>query len=131
MSMRMLKSYFAGNRSSSSTPDHMLTQDMEFEVYSLTAGTCTAINEVAVGYESDQPTEFILEWWLNGKEMDILHGLWQFGGGRRICVGYKLAQISLSLNIAQLAYLFDYTPVGFYLSGWMGEVSARYTRRSV
>lgn len=38
-----------------STPDHMLTQDMEFEGYSFPAGTCFAINGVAVGYECDQP----------------------------------------------------------------------------
>jgi len=94
-----------------STPDHTLTEDLEFEGYFFPAGKCFAINEVAVGYECDHPTEFVPERWLDGKEMDITHGIWQFGGGRRICVGYKLAQRSLFLNIARLAYCFDYNPV--------------------
>lgn len=94
-----------------STPDHMLTEDLEFEGYTFPAGTCFVINEIAVGYECESPTEFIPERWLDGTETDITHGLWQFGGGRRICVGYKLAQRSLFLNIARLAYCFDYQAV--------------------
>ncbi|GAM36066.1 cytochrome P450 [Talaromyces pinophilus] len=106
-----------------STPDHMLTEDLEFEGYTFPAGTCFVINEIAVGYECESPTEFIPERWLDGTETDITHGLWQFGGGRRICVGYKLAQRSLFLNIARLAYCFDYQATGPYDSRHMNYES--------
>ncbi|KAF7595515.1 hypothetical protein BBP40_005851 [Aspergillus hancockii] len=99
-------------RFSGDEQEAMLTQDIEFEGYSFPAGTCFAINETAVGYECENPAEFIPERWLNGKEMDITHELWQFGGGRRVCVGYKLAQRSLFLNIARLAYCFNYAATG-------------------
>ncbi|KAK2812640.1 hypothetical protein FQN50_001286 [Emmonsiellopsis sp. PD_5] len=94
------------------TPDHCLTADMEFEGYSFPAGTGFVINEVPVGNECEDPESFIPERWLDGHEADISHGLWQFGGGRRICVGYRLAQRGLFINIARLAMCFDYAAAG-------------------
>jgi cytochrome P450 len=77
------------------TPDHTASQDIEFEGYYFPAGTGFTINEVAVSNECEYPERFMPERWLDGHEKDIAHGLWQFGGGRRICVGYRLAQRSL------------------------------------
>jgi hypothetical protein len=50
---------------------------------------------------------------MNGHETDISHGLWQFGGGRRICVGYRLAQRSLFINIARLIQCVDFKAVSY------------------
>ncbi|PYI24817.1 cytochrome P450 [Aspergillus violaceofuscus CBS 115571] len=94
------------------TPDHCLTADLEFEGYSFPAGVGFVINEVPVGNECEDPEEFKPERWLDGHEADVAHGLWQFGGGRRICVGYRLAQRGLFINIARLAMCFDYAAAG-------------------
>lgn len=93
------------------TPDHVATQDIEFEGYHFPAGTGFSINGPAVCSECENPESFMPERWLNGHEFDIAHGLWQFGGGRRICVGYRLAQNSLFINIARLVQCIDYRPV--------------------
>nr|WGZ60648.1 cytochrome P450 [Fusarium guttiforme] len=96
------------------TPDHVASQDIEFEGYLFPAGTGFTINEVPVGNEFEKPEAFYPERWMDGHEMDISHGLWQFGGGRRICVGYRLAQRSLFLNIARLVQCVDFKPDGPY-----------------
>ncbi|CAK7212766.1 hypothetical protein SCUCBS95973_001575 [Sporothrix curviconia] len=84
------------------TPDHTATKDFEFEGYHFPEGTGFVINEVPVGAECERPDDFDPDRWMDGHETDITHGLWQFGGGRRICVGYRLAQRSLFINIARL-----------------------------
>lgn len=81
------------------TPEHTSTQDIEFEGYYFPAGTGFVIIEMPVDNECENPEA---ERWVDGKETDIAHGLWQFGGGRRICVGYRLVQRSLFLNIGVL-----------------------------
>ncbi|KAI5463061.1 cytochrome P450 [Mariannaea sp. PMI_226] len=98
------------------TPDHVASQDIEFEGYRFPAGTGFVINEVAVGNECENPEMFYPERWMNGHETDISHGLWQFGGGRRICVGYRLAQRSLFINIARLVQCIDFKADGPYNS---------------
>lgn len=90
------------------TPDHTSTQDIEFEGCLFPAGTGFVINEIAVCAECDDPEVFRPERWLDGYETDITHGLWQFGGGRRVCVGYRLAQRSLFINIARLVQCIDF-----------------------
>lgn len=93
------------------TPDHTSSEDIDFEGYHFPAGVGFVINEVVVGNECENPDEFIPERWMDGHETDITHGLWQFGGGRRICIGYRVAQRSLFLNIARLIQCFDFQPV--------------------
>lgn len=93
------------------TPDHVASQDIEFEGYYFPAGTRFVINGHAVYSECENPDAFQPERWLDGHETDIAHGLWQFGGGRRICVGYRLAQRSLFINMARLVQCVDYSPV--------------------
>ncbi|KAF2995305.1 hypothetical protein E8E14_004083 [Neopestalotiopsis sp. 37M] len=96
------------------TPDHTLSADLEFEGYFFPAGTGFVINEVAVCNECEDPDVFKPERWMDGHETDIAHGLWQFGGGRRICVGYRLAQRSLFINIARLVQCIDFEANGKY-----------------
>ncbi|KAI0114068.1 cytochrome protein [Nemania sp. FL0031] len=96
------------------TPDHTLTQDLEFEGYFFPAGVGFIINGIAVCNECEDPDAFRPERWMDGHETDIAHGLWQFGGGRRICVGYRLAQRSLFLNAARLCQCVDFVAGGQY-----------------
>ncbi|BCS21142.1 cytochrome P450 [Aspergillus puulaauensis] len=96
------------------TPDHVLTSDMEFEGYHFPAGVGFVINEIPVCNECDDPEEFKPERWLDGHEADPAHGLWQFGGGRRICVGYRLAFRGLFINVARLVFCYDYAAAGSY-----------------
>ncbi|KAL2797419.1 cytochrome P450 [Aspergillus keveii] len=98
------------------TPDHVLTSDMEFEGYHFPAGVGFVINEVPVCNECEEPEEFMPERWLDGHETDPAHGLWQFGGGRRICVGYRLAFRGLFINVARLVFCYDYAAAGPYNS---------------
>lgn len=93
------------------TPDHVASQDIEFEGYYFPADTGFVINGHAVCNDCEDPDAFQPERWLDGHETDIAHGLWQFGGGRRICVGYRLAQRSLFINMARLVQCVNYTPV--------------------
>lgn len=93
------------------TPDHVASQDIEFEGYYFPAGTGFTINGLAVCNDCDDPDMFKPERWLDGHEMDMSHGMWQFGGGRRICVGYRLAQRSLFINVARLVQCVNYKPV--------------------
>ena len=93
------------------TPDHCLTEDLEFEGYTFPEGVGFVINEIAISNEFEDPDSYRPERFLDGHETDVSHGIWQFGGGRRICVGYRLAQRGLLINIARLALCFDYSAV--------------------
>lgn len=92
-------------------PEHTSDRDIEFEGLRFPAGTGFVINGIAVCKECEDPEEFMPERWMDGHETDIAHGLWQFGGGRRLCVGYRLAQRSLFINIARLVQCIDYEAV--------------------
>jgi cytochrome P450 len=96
------------------TPEHELTQDLEFEGYFFPKGTNFVINHTNITTNPDlveSPEKFMPERWLDGNEQDILNGIWQFGAGRRVCVGYRLAQRSLFINLARLIYCFDFKTV--------------------
>ncbi|KAF9893637.1 hypothetical protein FE257_010949 [Aspergillus nanangensis] len=95
-------------------PEHELTADMEFEGYHFPAGVGFVINEIPVCNECEDPEDFEPERWLDGHETDAAHGLWQFGGGRRICVGYRLAFRGLFINVARLVFCYDYKAAGPY-----------------
>lgn len=95
-------------------PQHRLTEDLEFEGFHFPKGTDFVINYAAVSQDFTEADEFKPDRWMDGQEQNISHGIWQFGGGRRICVGYKIAQQELFLAIARLAYCFDYAAVRLY-----------------
>jgi cytochrome P450 len=61
------------------------------------------------------PERFMPERWMDESrnELNILHDFWGFGAGRRICVGYKIAQQILFLAISQLIFCFDFVEVCF------------------
>ena len=96
-------------------PPHQLTQDLEFEGYHFPKGTEFLINSIPVCNAVDKPETFMPERWLDGNESNIGAGLWIFGGGRRICVGYKLAQTQLFIAFSRLAYCFDYAAVSVHV----------------
>lgn len=95
-------------------PQHQLTRDLRFEGYHFPAGTEFVINSIPVCNNFEASEQFMPERWLDGQEGNITNGLWQFGGGRRICVGYKLAQTQLLVAFARLAYCFDYSAVSSF-----------------
>lgn len=96
------------------TPEHTLTDNLQFEGYHFPKGTNFVINHVAIAENSDRyedPLRFLPERWLDGHETDLTGGSWQFGSGRRLCVGYKLAQRSLFIILSRLIYSFDFEAV--------------------
>jgi len=97
------------------TPDHAASKDIDFEGYRFPAGVAFVINQKVVCDDCENPETFDPERWMNGHETDITHGLWQFGGGRRVCVGYRLAQRSLFFTIARLVQSFDFESVRRFL----------------
>ena len=96
-------------------PEHVLTQDLEFEGYFFPKGTCFVLNQQAIHsnpQHTADPDTVKPERFLDGNEMDILKDLYTFGGGRRVCVGYRLAQRSLFITYARMLYCFDFEAVG-------------------
>ncbi|KAI1477936.1 cytochrome P450 [Daldinia eschscholtzii] len=93
-------------------PPHQLTEDLEFDGYHIPAGTSFLINSIALSHEFENPNAFQPERWIDGSESNATANFWGFGGGRRICVGWKVAQQALFLAFARLIYCFDLTPNG-------------------
>lgn len=92
-------------------PPHQLTQNLEFDGYRIPAGTSFLVNSIALSNEFDNSDEFQPERWIDGSEVNATANFWGFGGGRRICVGWKVAQQALFIAFARLIYCFDLTPV--------------------
>lgn len=96
------------------TPEHTLTENLEFEGYYFPKGTNFIINHASISENPEyfeDPLSFKPERWLDGHETDWVSGSWQFGAGRRVCVGYKLAQKSIFINLSRLFYCFDFEEV--------------------
>ena len=94
-------------------PPHQLTEDLEFDGYLFTKGTIFVINAVALSQECEHPDEFKPERWINDNVYNASQEHWSFGGGRRICVGYRVAQQLLFIALAKLIYCFDFEAVSF------------------
>ena len=97
-------------------PPHELTEDLEFEGYHFPAGTNFLINSIALGAEFGDADHFKPERWINGEEDNAVAQFFGFGGGRRICVGYKVAQQGLYLAYARILYCFNLKPVSQFSS---------------
>lgn len=100
-------------------PPHELTEEqLEYDGYIFPKGTNFLINTVAISQECTDPEHFMPERWMDESrnELNILHDFWGFGAGRRICVGYKIAQQILFLAISQLIFCFDFVPVCVFFS---------------
>ena len=96
------------------TPQRVLVRDLDFEGYKFPAGTEFLTNSIAVCHEGyERADEFWPERWLQG-DGDIEQSLWQFafGGGKRFCVGYRLAQKELFSVFSRLSYCFNFHAVG-------------------
>lgn len=90
-------------------PQHHLTEPLEYDGYNFPAGTDFLINFTALQRnEWKDPDVFRPERFIDGvNEMNLVHNFWGFGAGRRICVGYKVAQLALFVAITRIAYCFD------------------------
>lgn len=92
-------------------PPHELTEDLEFEGYVFPKGTNFVINSLGVSARVERADEFLPERWIDGTQTNALADFWGFGGGRRVCVGYKVAQQALFVAYSRIVYCFDITPV--------------------
>lgn len=92
-------------------PPHQLTEDLQFHGYFIPAGTSFLINSIALSSEFDNAQEFQPERWMDGSEAHTTHNFWGFGGGRRICVGWKVAEQALFTAFARLLFCFEMSPV--------------------
>lgn len=92
-------------------PPHQLTEDLELDGHFLPAGTSFLINSVGLSREFADAGESKPERWMDGPGMAETPNFWGFGGGRRICVGWKVAEQALFIAFARLLYCFELTPV--------------------
>lgn len=95
-------------------PPHQLTADLEFDGYHIPAGTALLINSIALSNEFENAHEFQPERWIDGSDKRTANNFWGFGGGRRICVGWKVAEQALFIAFARLVYCFELTPVRLF-----------------
>ncbi|KAI0548179.1 cytochrome P450 [Xylaria curta] len=93
-------------------PPHQLIEDLEFDGHLIPAGTSFLINSIALSSEFDNAHEFQPERWIDSSEAGGATNFWGFGGGRRICVGWKVAEQALYIAFARLIYCFELTPNG-------------------
>ncbi|KAJ5679520.1 hypothetical protein N7462_007764 [Penicillium macrosclerotiorum] len=93
-------------------PPHQLTEDLEFDGYFIPAGTNFLINSIGLSSEFDNAHEFQPERWIDASGAEKIPNFWGFGGGRRICVGWKVAEQALFIAFARLLYCFELTPNG-------------------
>ena len=93
-------------------PPHQLTEHLEFDGYVIPAGTSFLINSIGLSSEFDNAQEFQPERWFESARTDKVSNIWGFGGGRRICVGWKVAEQALFIAYTRLLYCFVLTPVG-------------------
>ncbi|KAM0507798.1 hypothetical protein ACHAQF_003637 [Verticillium nonalfalfae] len=93
-------------------PPHQLTEDLAFDGYFIPAGTCFLINSIGLSREFDDAHEFRPERWMDGAGAGTIPNFWGFGGGRRICVGWKVAEQALFVAFSRLLYCFELRPNG-------------------
>ncbi|ETS87749.1 hypothetical protein PFICI_01577 [Pestalotiopsis fici W106-1] len=93
-------------------PPHQLTEDVEIDGHLMPAGTVFLINSIGLSKEFDHANDFLPERWIDGSESRTSANFWGFGGGRRICVGWKVAEQALFIAFARLIYCFEFTSNG-------------------
>ena len=97
-------------------PQHHLTAELEYGGYIFPPGTDFVINNIALRYpEWKDEDKFRPERFIDGgNENNPTNKFWGFGGGRRICVGYRVAQQSLFVAYSRVAYCFDIVADGHF-----------------
>ncbi|KAK5217822.1 hypothetical protein LTR72_009485 [Exophiala xenobiotica] len=103
---------------------HMLTQDDHYNGYFLPKGTILFANTWSIHQdvaEYDEPESFVPERFLDNKFGTLKSSIdeiddenhrrvtYDFGAGRRVCPGQRLAENSLMINMAKIAWAFDIT----------------------
>lgn len=122
-------------------PPHTAAEDFTFEDYIFPKGTNFLLNVPALCRDYPSPDAFMPERWLSSSNHDgneneydeggnnghddekevsgdptrLTRDFWGFGGGRRICIGYKAAQTALFLPFARLMLCFDFEKVILFL----------------
>ena len=103
-------------------PPHQLTEDLKFDGYSIPAGTSFLNSSIGLSDEFDDAHEFQPERWIEGSGAEKMSNFWGFGAGRRICVGWKVAEQALFIALSRLFYGFELSPVrshfAVYFSSW-------------
>ncbi|GKZ48832.1 hypothetical protein AbraIFM66951_001073 [Aspergillus brasiliensis] len=101
---------------------HMLIQDDMYEGYFLPKGTIVFANTWAIHMdesEYEEPSRFNPDRFQGNKfgckvnrndADDHRRATYAFGAGRRVCPGQRLAENSLMINMAKMAWLFDIKP---------------------
>jgi cytochrome P450 family 619 len=100
---------------------HVLIQDDVYGDYHFPQGTIFLANTWAIHHDSeyyDNPEEFFPERFEQNEfgfkdkslNTDGFRTTYGFGAGRRVCPAQKLAENSLQINIAKLAWAFDILP---------------------
>lgn len=92
-------------------PQHQLTENLDYRGYHFPRGLNFVINNVSLSQRFHKPDTFDPGRWLDGSEGNIVDNLWAFGGGRRICVGYRVAQQSLFAAMVRIIFCFDLVAV--------------------
>jgi len=94
-------------------PPHQLTENLEFDGHFIPKGTNLLINSIALSSEFNKAGDFEPERWMDGSDLRTTHNFWGFGGGRRICVGWKVAEQALFIAFARILFCFELSPVSF------------------
>ncbi|PMD44463.1 cytochrome P450 [Hyaloscypha variabilis F] len=113
---------------------HLLTQDDEYEGYRFPAGTQFTWNAYAIALNEEDypdPMTFSPERFLDGDLNNPLKGHWQFGTGRRVCLGSTVGHNNIWIAIACLIYCFDITedpdhPIDTLNTNWGAHTKAPF-----
>ena len=93
-------------------PPHQLTEVLHYKGYCFPQGTNFLINTIASCSRVQDAKDFRPGRWMGETaEEQSPEAHFGFGAGRRICVGYKLAEQTLFLASARLIQCFDFRPV--------------------
>lgn len=91
-------------------PPHTAAETFAFEDFVFPKGTSFMINVPAVCLDyADEPEVFKPERWLDGSggERKLTKDFWGFGGGKRICIGYKVALTAIAVPFARVVWGFE------------------------
>ncbi|KAK4626561.1 Cytochrome P450 monooxygenase aneD [Fulvia fulva] len=95
-------------------PPHTAAESFSFEQYTFPKGTSFILNIPTITRDYLDPQSFQPERWIDGRggEAKLTEAFWGFGGGKRVCIGYKAAQTGLFLPFARLMMCFEVGKAG-------------------
>ncbi|PNS18180.1 3-hydroxyphenylacetate 6-hydroxylase [Sphaceloma murrayae] len=106
---------------------HVLSADLDYEGYKFPAGTTVTWNNFYIGLnpeEHEQPERYWPERFMNEDVGNVLKGHWAFGPGRRVCVGYNMAETNAWMALSRLLYCFNFEanpdkPIDSFRTEWL------------